>query len=153
MASDVGADALIVRPASVGELTALIEIERAAQQHPWSIGQLAQSLQDDVVLVAQRGTDLVAYCALQVVLDEAGLLNIAVQPASRRQGIARQLLQSAFAQMRARGCRRCFLEVRASNAGAIALYRELGFVFDGIRRNYYSADSGREDAWLFHVEW
>ena len=153
MVSENLTDQLIVRPASVSELMQLVEIERAAQQHPWSIGHLAQSLQDDFVVVAQRGTELIAYCALQIVLDEVSLLNVAVKPQLRRQGIARQLLDSAFEQVRARGCTRCFLEVRAGNAGAIALYNELGFVFDGIRRDYYPTDTGREDARLLHIDW
>jgi ribosomal-protein-alanine N-acetyltransferase len=104
----------------------------------------------------QRNTEIVAWCVLQIVLDEVSLLNIAVLPSMRRHGLARQLLAYAFNDARRRGCVRCFLEVRAGNVSAIALYQKLGFVFDGVRRNYYpasGADNAREDAHLFHADW
>jgi ribosomal-protein-alanine N-acetyltransferase len=147
---------MLIRPAGTLELKPLLALEQAAQSHPWSEAQLLQSLQDDVVFVMQQGMDIVAYCTLQLVLDEASLLNVAVLPTMRRRGLARQLLEHAFGDARRRGCARCFLEVRASNASAIALYHQLGFVFDGVRRNYYPAtgtDNAREDAHLFHTDW
>lgn len=147
---------MLIRRASTLEIKPLLALEQAAQSHPWSEAQLLQSLQDDVVFVMQQGTAVVAYCALQIVLDEASLLNIVVQPAMRRRGLARQLLEFAFNDARSRGCARCFLEVRASNASAIALYRKMGFVPDGARRDYYPAygtDNAREDAHLFHADW
>lgn len=153
----------LIRPATALELGSLLQVERAAQLHPWSEYQLLQSLRDDVVLVLQCDVQIVAWCVIQIVLDEASLLNVAVLPAFRRRGIARQLLEHAFADARQRGCSRCFLEVRAGNVSAIALYRQMGFVFDGVRRGYYPgvenpvADDlqggSREDAHLFHADW
>jgi ribosomal-protein-alanine N-acetyltransferase len=155
VATDGDADCeVLIRPAHSAELGELAAVEQAAHAHPWSASQLAQSLRDDMVLVLQQDVRIVAFSVLQTVLDEATLLDIAVLPECRRRGFARRLLQHAFAALRERGCRRCFLEVRASNAAAIALYRHMGFVFDGVRRNYYPAASGaREDAHLFHADW
>ena len=146
---------LLIRPAVALEIGQLLTIERAAQSHPWSEYQLLESLRDDIVFVVQSNTQIVAWCALQSVLDEATLLNIAVSPSHQRQGIARQLLEHAFSTLRGRGCQRCFLEVRAGNTSAITLYQQLGFVFDGVRKNYYAAQgaSAREDAHLFHADW
>lgn len=151
-----GQGSLLIRPALALEIEPLLTIERAAQSHPWSESQLLQSLHDDIVFVAQYDTQIIAWGAFQVVLDESTLLNIAVMPSFRRQGIARRLLEHAFAALRHRGCKQCFLEVRASNTSAIALYQQMGFVFDGIRKNYYpaqGADGAREDAHLFHADW
>jgi len=145
----------LIRPATILEAGALAALERIAQFHPWSENQLLQSLRDDTVFVVQSGTQIVAYCVMQIVLDEASLLNIVVLSSFRRRGIARQLLEHAFDDARGRNCRHCFLEVRAGNKSAIALYHQLGFVFDGVRRNYYPAESAgaREDAHLFHINW
>jgi len=145
----------LIRPATVLEVRELAVLERAAQSHPWNENQLLQSLRDDVVHVVQQETQIIAYCALQVVLDEVSLFNVAVLPSCRRRGIAQHLLEHAFGEARSRGGQRCFLEVRASNASAIALYQRMGFVFDGVRRNYYPAEppGAREDAHLFHADW
>jgi ribosomal-protein-alanine N-acetyltransferase len=145
----------LIRPATMLEASALAALERVAQSHPWNENQLLQSVRDDTVFVVQSDTKIVAYCVMQIVLDEASLLNIVVLPSFRRRGIARQLLEHAFDDARRRSCRHCFLEVRASNESAIALYHQLGFVFDGVRRNYYPAESAgaREDAHLFHIDW
>jgi len=145
----------LIRPATVLEVRELAVIERIAQSHPWNENQLLQSLRDDVVHVVRYETQIIAYCVLQIVLDEVSLLNVAVLPTFRRRGIAQRLLEHAFSEARGRGCRRCFLEVRAGNASAIALYQRMGFVFDGVRRNYYPAEpqGAREDAHLFHADW
>ena len=80
--------------------------------------------------------------------DECEILDIAVDPAARRNGLGARLLAAALAAAATRGARRCFLEVRASNAGAQAFYRAAGFVEDGRRKDYYRSGQGREDALL-----
>ena len=82
----------------------------------------------------------------QVVLDEATLFNIAVDPAWQRRGFGRQLLTHLIGELEQRDVLTLWLEVRASNVAAIALYESLGFNEVTVRRNYYPTTDGREDA-------
>ncbi|MCI9348333.1 MAG: ribosomal protein S18-alanine N-acetyltransferase [Oscillibacter sp.] len=122
-------------------------LERVCFSDPWSRNMLAEELDNALAafLAALDGTGaVVGYAGLQVVLDEGYILNIAVRPDCRRQQIASQLLE-VFINF-AQGNRLSFLtlEVRASNAPAIALYERWGFAEAGRRRNYY--EHPREDA-------
>lgn len=131
------------------DLEAVTVIEAAAQITPWSQRLFADCLSSgywcQVVRHQQR---VVAFQVLSFVLDESHLLNIAVAPALQRRGIARALLQHTLIDVRQRGIRQLFLEVRASNARAQALYLSLGFSHYSDRKNYYRTASGHEDAWL-----
>jgi ribosomal-protein-alanine N-acetyltransferase len=89
---------------------------------------------------------MAAFAITQVVLDEATLFNIAVDPAWQRQGLGRQLLEHLIGELEKRDVLTLWLEVRASNQPAIALYESLGFNEATIRRNYYPTTHGREDA-------
>jgi ribosomal-protein-alanine N-acetyltransferase len=106
----------------------------------------------DLALVAVAGADVAGYVLLYLVLDEVTILNIAVAPPHQGQGLGRQLLQAALRASREHGARRCLLEVRASNRAALALYEGEGFIEDGVRKDYYPAGSGREDALLMSKE-
>lgn len=90
--------------------------------------------------------EMAAFAITQIVLDEATLFNIAVDPAFQRRGLGRELLERVIDEVEKRGVATLWLEVRASNAAAIALYESLGFNEATIRRNYYPTADGREDA-------
>lgn len=110
----------------------------------WSEASLASTLRDaGVIALLVRGASAApeGFVLARVAADEVEVLLVAVAAAVRRRGIARRLLEAALA--RAAGARRAHLEVRASNAGAIALYEALGFVAAGRRPRYYA---GGEDA-------
>lgn len=81
---------------------------------------------------------IAALAVFQLVCEEANLYTISTAPAFRRQGAARALLQYAFAQLAAQGAQTVFLEVRAQNSAAHALYTALGFEETGIRRGFYT---------------
>ncbi len=98
--------------------------------------------------MAEQAGTLQGFALFSVVLDEATVLNIAVHPDLRRQGLGRHLLQVAMGCMREAGAQRCLLEVRESNSSARRLYENTGFQADGVRRNYYPDGPGREDAVL-----
>lgn len=128
-------------------------LERVCFPDPWSRSMLAEELDNalSAFLVALDETGAVAgYAGLQVILDEGYILNIAVRPDCRRQGVAGQLIQ-VFLDF-ARGNRLAFLtlEVRASNYDAIALYGSRGFRERGRRRNYY--EHPREDAIIMTLD-
>jgi len=95
---------------------------------------------------SQQGGNLVGFLILRSVADEMEILNLAVEPAERRHGVAGRLLEAALERGRVRGVKRIFLEVRASNAGAIAFYEHGGFVRTGRRPRYYTEPL--EDGWV-----
>jgi len=102
------------------------------------------------VMVHEGG--LVGFVVFGYALDEATIFTLVVQPQSQGRGLGRQLLAHTLAEFEDRGIRRCLLEVRASNAPALALYRRCGFSVDGIRKGYYSTSEGPEDAMLMSTQ-
>ena len=144
-------------PMNGDHLDEVTELERICFPDPWSRDMLKEELENDLAafLVALDGQGAVAgYAGLQVILDEGYILNIAVRPDCRRQGVASRLLR-VFLDF-AKGNQLAFLtlEVRASNEAAIALYVKHGFVQAGVRKNYYQ--DPKEDALImtreFHRE-
>lgn len=129
------------------DLSRAWEIEKRAHAFPWSETTFASN-QGERYLNYQLITEgkMVAFAITQVVLDEATLFNIAVDPAFQRRGVGRELLEHLIDELEKRGVVTLWLEVRASNAAAIALYEHLGFNEATIRRNYYPTADGREDA-------
>jgi len=100
--------------------------------------------------VAQTGAKTVGFLVARCAADEAEILNLGVAPESRRRGYATALAQEALREFRGRGVRRVFLEVRASNRGALAFYEGLGFRGAGRRAAYY--EKPREDAVCMALE-
>lgn len=92
------------------------------------------------------GQEMAGFAITQIVLDEATLFNIAIDPQYQRQGYGRLLLEHLIEQLEERNIVTLWLEVRASNARAIALYESLGFNEVSVRRNDYPSANGREDA-------
>lgn len=107
---------------------------------PWSEGLLAAELAapGGIGLGIEDRGELCGYAFFRTCLPESELLRLAVAPARRRQGLASQLLNSGLRTLADQGCDSCFLEVRAANQGALALYARSGFVPVGRRKNYYS---------------
>ena len=102
-------------------------------------------------LVAVEDDQVVGYIASQSSVDESDVMNVAVHPDWRRKGIAEKLMESLVEALKSRGSHALTLEVRASNAPAIALYEKLGFSQVGLRKNYYR--NPKEDALILRKEW
>ena len=137
---------MTIVPMAERHLAALAEIEKACFHAPWSESMLREELGKGIFLVAERDGQAVGYVGCQTVLDEGYITNVAVSPDARRQGIARALIVKLTAEARAAGLAFVTLEVRASNAPAIALYEGAGFGRVGVRKNFYTAPT--EDAVL-----
>lgn len=136
------------------DLPAVLDIERRAYSLPWSETQLRQSLTGEHQVWGLEGDGrLQAYLVSMRVLDELHILNLAVDPALQRRGLASQLFGAVRDAAEGSGARHVFLEVRASNVAAQSLYMKLGFCESGRRRNYYPAIEGREDALLMGMSW
>ena len=131
------------------DLAQAFAIECRSHAFPWSEKTFASN-QGERFINLRLDVDgkMVAFAITQVVLDEASLFNIAVDPAFQRRGFGRQLLQHLIDELIKRNVLTLWLEVRASNLPAIALYEHLGFNQVSRRPNYYPTASGREDAIL-----
>ncbi len=100
---------------------------------------------------AWDGDQLIGFLIGEWVLDEATLINIAVMPDYQGQGVGKRLLGQFLSWAEEQFCRQVLLEVRVSNKGAIGLYQSFGFERIGVRKGYYPAVDGREDAWVMSV--
>lgn len=134
-------------------VAAVAELEKLCFSDPWSEKSVAGELTNPLSLwlVALDGDRAVGYVGSQTVLNETDMMNIAVHPDFRRQGIAGALVSALVSALRVRGSRRLTLEVRASNTPARRLYEEFGFDKIGLRKNYYR--NPREDALILRKEW
>ena len=126
-------------PMTAADVPQVAEIERACFSDPWPESVLLHELENELSLwlVAKSEDTVLGYLGSQSVLDEADMMNIAVRESARRQGIAKSLILALCARLHDAGVRSLTLEVRDSNAAAIALYEGLGFFQVGRRPNYY----------------
>jgi ribosomal-protein-alanine N-acetyltransferase len=133
------------------DLPAIVALEQRASIWPWAERNFRDSVQSSHLClgVKHRG-HWCAHAVLSLVADEAELLILAVDPTMQRQGLGRALMTSAMDLVAGRAAE-LFLEVRQSNARAIAFYESLGFNCLGERRNYYPSKSGREHALVYGI--
>lgn len=138
-----------LRPMLEADLDAIMQIEPTIYSHPWTRGNFNDSLKaGHNAWVMTQDNEIVGYAVIMIVLDEAHLLNISIAAPYQKQGLGRMLLMYLIDQAKALKTENMFLEVRVSNVSAIALYEDVGFVEMSIRRGYYPASKGREDAVL-----
>jgi ribosomal-protein-alanine N-acetyltransferase len=144
---------MILRDMTEADLDAVLRIEREVHVHPWTMGNFSDALRSKYQCKVYESDDgMIGYAVLMLAVDEAELLDIAVAAGHQCRGWGRKLLEEMMALARRNGMRRVVLEVRASNAAAITLYRHSGFGDIGLRRAYYPAENGREDAILMGRE-
>jgi ribosomal-protein-alanine N-acetyltransferase len=135
------------RPLESFDLDRVAQIEQTLYSHPWSRGNFSDSLTAGYSCWAlEHGSTLIGYGVLMVTLDEAHLLNLSIAAQMHERGYGSALLHHLEGVARGLGARSIYLEVRPSNRIARDLYRREGYREIGIRRGYYPADFGREDA-------
>jgi ribosomal-protein-alanine N-acetyltransferase len=129
------------------DLDAVMAIEEVIYTHPWTRGNFTDSLaaQSHCQVLEWHGV-VVGYAVLATGADEAHLLNLSIAGAWQRRGLGRELLDHVVSLARELKVQKIFLEVRASNAAARRLYANSRFREIGVRRSYYPAHTGREDA-------
>ena len=136
-----------LRPMAEADLPRIHRIELASYDHPWSLGNFADSLKAGYSMwVREAEGEVIGYYAMMAAAGEAHLLNLTIAPIWRRHGLGRDLLEHCLARACDHKAESLFLEVRTSNTPAIALYHSSGFVDLAVRRGYYPAHAGREDA-------
>jgi [ribosomal protein S18]-alanine N-acetyltransferase len=136
-----------IRPMHELDVPAVVAIERSAYQFPWSEGIFRDCLRVGYICRAVCvGTDIAGYGIMSIGAGEAHILNVCVRAEYRGRGLARKVLLYLINRARNAGMYEAFLEVRPSNTTAARLYHSLGFEQVGVRRGYYQATNGREDA-------
>jgi len=142
-----------LRPMREADLDEVYAIELRAYPFPWTLGIFRDCLLANYpAWVLAQGERIIGYGLLSLAADEAHVLNLCTAPEAQGQGFGRRLLHALLQLARARGAKRVFLEVRPSNAAAIALYDTEGFNEIGRRPRYYPARNGREDALVMALE-
>ncbi|NOT82509.1 MAG: ribosomal protein S18-alanine N-acetyltransferase [Gallionella sp.] len=136
-----------MREMTLADIDAVLRIEQSVQAYPWSPGNFTDALMNGYVCcVDERDDEICSYAVLMMGVEEAELLTIGAAESQQRRGFGRSMLNGMLAKARDKNMQRMFLEVRASNAAAIALYRTVGFSEVGLRRGYYQNIQGSEDA-------
>ncbi len=134
-----------IRDASSRDLPQIIEIERLAFDHPWSrdsfLRELSLPFSRTIVATTSNGLSevIAGYLCRWLVADECHILNVAVDPDTRRVGVGARLMDDAIAEARREKARFVTLEVRRSNLPARSLYRKLHFEERRLRKNYYGS--------------
>ena len=139
-----------LRPMDHGCLQQVLDIERRAYAFPWTEGIFRDCLKVgySAWMVVSPADEVLAYAMMSMAVGEAHVLNLCVEPAYHQQGLGRFLLAHLQQVAGAAGMDLMLLEVRKSNTAAISLYMGMGFHKLGVRKSYYPAHDGAEDAWL-----
>ena len=144
---------MIITNLKDNHVSQVAQLEKLCFSDPWSENSVASELKNPLSLwlVAEVDGAVAGYVGSQTVMDETDMMNIAVHPDYRRQGIAIALIDALIDGLKQKGSHCLTLEVRASNENARSLYEKLGFCEVGIRKNYYR--NPKEDAIILRKEW
>lgn len=132
---------VIIRNMREEDLEQVCDIENHTFSAPWSFHSYEQAInnKNNLFLVAEENDCIVGYCGCLGILDEGQITNVAVKKEYRGQNIGFQLMERLLEEGIKRGIRAFTLEVRESNEKALKLYYRMGFIKEGIRKNYYTA--------------
>lgn len=143
---------IFIRSMKEEDVPSVVAIERTSFSLPWSETSFLKEIRKDrsIARVAVVDGTVAGYICAESVMDEGHILNLGVHTAYRRRGIAASLVKHVIEELKSRGCRFLYLEVRASNSAARRLYAGFGFAIVGIRKNYYLAPN--EDGVIMMLE-
>ena len=139
---------LHLRQMKIDDLTELMVGELAAYPYPWTRGNFEDCLGNKAYScwVFEQENSINGHVVISTVLKESHILNICLYPEYQNKGWGRKLLNETETIAKANGAETCFLEVRPSNKSGLHLYQSEAYNEIGLRKNYYPADNGREDA-------
>ena len=141
---------LRIRPMRAEDLPAVMAVELAAYEHPWTEGIFRDCLRVGYCCwVCEHGDRPIGHGVMSVAVGEAHVLNLCIDPRWQGEGLGRQMLERLLRVARQHHADTAHLEVRMSNDKAIALYESVGFREVGRRRGYYPHQVGREDALVY----
>ena len=130
---------MTVREGTIGDLSAICAIEAASFSDPWSENDFRAAFAEGICeyIVTEDGGKVVGYALFRVLFEDAEIMSLAVDPSTRRAGAGAAMMARLLSRVTERGGQTVFLEVRASNEAAIALYEKLGFARVRTVRRYY----------------
>lgn len=133
------------------DVDGLYEVSSLSLKETWSLGSIAQELSNKFAryIVCKDGDKVIGFIGAWLIASEGQITNLAVHPDYRKKGIGKKLMKSLISSLKEEGCNAITLEVRESNTVAKNLYKNLGFLSEGIRKNFY--EDNKEDAnimWL-----
>lgn len=142
---------IYMAPMTAGDLDAVMAIEKASFGDPWSRAGFEDSLRLPfaLMLTAKCGETVVGYCCLYQMVDEGEIINVAIAPDWRGQGVGLKMLEHFLNLGKERGIARFLLDVRVSNLPAQRLYEKAGFAIIARQKNFYQAPA--EDGWLMEL--
>ena len=141
---------LRMRPMEEDDMAAVLAVERVGYPHPWTEGNFRDCLRAGYCCwVLEQDGRMIGHGVLSVAVGEAHVLNVCVHPDWQGRGLGRRILDRLLRLAREHEADTAFLEVRASNTVAQHLYESAGFNEIGLRRGYYPAHGGREDAVVY----
>lgn len=141
------------RPMTLADIAAVGVVERASYLFPWSDGVFRDCVRVGYMCrVVESADGIVGYGIMSFGAGEAHILNVCIRADHRGSGLGRRLMNYLLERAREEYMQEVFLEVRPSNAVAIKLYETLGFVRIGLRKSYYQATGGREDALVYKLD-
>jgi ribosomal-protein-alanine N-acetyltransferase len=141
-----------IRPMTKEDISTVMELERRAYPFPWSAGNFRDCLRSGYYCpLYHLDGRIIGYGIMAVGADEAQILSLCIDPDLQGRGLGRSLLQQLLNEASSSHADSVFLEVRASNLAARNLYESSGFNEIGVRRGYYPAEDGREDAIILAI--
>jgi|TARA_B110000305_G_C19444287_1_gene643808 ribosomal-protein-alanine N-acetyltransferase len=144
-----------IRKMTADDLDEVFKIENLSNPTPWSTASFLDCLKGNYLnLVVTKNNTTIAFCISSINFTESHLLNISINPVYRGLGIGKFLLKRIESECLGNGIKDIFLEVRESNKIAISFYKSMNYRYVGIRKNYYKAELGREDGFIYtkHME-
>lgn len=141
----------MIRLMQAADVPVVAKIETKVQSHPWTFKQFEEAVTAYQSTVIEQAGQVVGFCILQPVLDEANLLLMAIDPAQQGKGLGYQLLDESI-QLLKNNPVQIFLEVRESNTTAIKLYEKTGFHQIDLRKNYYPNTNGTREHAIIMVK-
>lgn len=132
---------------TAADVAEIATIEQHATPTPWTSQMFLDALSKHYYCwVWESSNTILAYSVISLVVDEGEVLNFCVRPEKQRHGFGTSCFSEIMQKLQSLGCKTLFLEVRASNCPALALYRKMGFIEVGVRKQYYQLGDHREDA-------
>ncbi len=144
---------IVFQTMTEADLDDILVVENVSHTHPWSIGIFQDCLRVGYYSqILKNGKDIIAYGVMSIAVEEAHIFNVCVSSMYRGKGFGLQMMEHLLEVAKEKNAKSVFLEVRPSNEVAIQLYNKIGFLEVGIRKDYYPAKNGREDALIFAMD-
>lgn len=139
----------LIRPMEIMDIKRVMKVERAAYEFPWTPNIFRDCLRVGYYCcVIEDNTEVIGHAVMSYAVGECHILNVCILPEYQRLGMGKRVIRQLLEVGERNGARIAFLEVRLSNIAAYQLYESLGFTEVGIRKDYYPAEEGREDAMI-----